>query len=328
MSLFAEVPIKALPLERPLQYAHSALNLARLRKASESVCSSLTKRLQKHCSALKLNPQYIEAANFSHFAAKVYNIGVATEPGQDRLGIFVATLALFVFEFDDHFDKPCGTPENVSRLSMEMRILLRALSRHGLAGLQGVLDDWPTGAFGREAYLWLLKEAEDLRKGAAELMHYSFLDYCFGVESEILEWAPDAYRGDTTAWNLDRYSEVRKRSVGVTITLVAPLYIINKWTKKEHFATCNDLLYNAALIGALANDVLGMKRDQEESQSLGMTALKIVSASEAAQYHNEKVECLKKDILDLDGDTRRLMEEVEVINVAQFLWQCNARRYN
>ena len=49
---------------------------------------------------------------------------------------------------------------------MEMRGILKALSRHSLGGLQGVLDDWPTAVPCKEAYLWLLQEAEGLRKGA------------------------------------------------------------------------------------------------------------------------------------------------------------------
>ena len=84
-----------------------------------------------------------------------------------------------------------------------MRAVQRALSKHGLSGLQGNIDDWPTAVPYKEAYCWLLREAEDLRRGAAELVHYTFLDYCFGVEMEITEWAPDMYQHDTSSWNLD-----------------------------------------------------------------------------------------------------------------------------
>ena len=36
---------------------------------------------------------------------------------------------------------------------------------------------------------------------------------------------------------------------------------------------------------------------------------------------------LRKDILELDGDTRRFMEEIEISAVGVFLWQCNCKRY-
>ena len=99
---------------------------------------------------------------------------------------------------------PYNTPENVSRLSKEMRTLLRALTKHGLSGLQGDLNEWPTTVPLKEAYLWLLREAEDVRKGTAELVHHTFLDYCFGVETEVTEWAPDVYQNNTSAWNLSK----------------------------------------------------------------------------------------------------------------------------
>ena len=76
---------------------------------------------------------------------------------------------------------------------MEIKTFLRALSRHGLSGFQGNLDDRPTSLPFREPYLWLLREAEDLSEGAAELIHYTFVDYCLGLEMEVTEWAPDLY---------------------------------------------------------------------------------------------------------------------------------------
>ena len=328
MSQFVEVPIKSLVLQHPLRYARSALDSAKLRISS--VSSSLKDKLQNHCSALKLDPRYIEQLNIADYVAKTNNLGVeyhATEE-EDRQWIFAATLGIFLFEFDDHFDKPSNTPENVSRLSTEMRAVQRALSRHGLGGLQGNLDDWPTAVPYREAYCWLLREAEDLRRGAAELVHYTFLDYCFGVEMEITEWAPDVYQHDTSSWNLDRCNEVRKRSGGVPFALVGPLYIVNKWITKEHFTACNDLLYDAAIMITLANDLLGKKKDlQTENDSISIKTIKIATASEIAHHHNEKVECLRKDILHLDGDIRRLMEEWEVTVAGLFLWQYNSRRY-
>lgn len=80
-------------------------------------------------------------------------------------------------------------------------------------------------------------------RGAAELLHSSFIDYCLGVQVEITEWAPDAHQRDMSSWNLDRCNEVHKRSGGAPFAFVAPLYIANKWTKKEHFTTCIDLIY-------------------------------------------------------------------------------------
>lgn len=328
MSLFTEDPIKTLALDHPLQYAHSLIDSANLRKTS--ISSSLKDKLRRHFSALKLNPQYIDELNVSDCVAKIYNIGIECDPTeeQDRLWIYASTLVVILFQFDDHFDKSYNIPENLSRISMEMRTLLRALSRHGLSGLQGDLDDWPTTVPCREAYLWLLREADSLRNGAAELTHYTFLDYCFGVEMEIMDWAPDVYRGDTVAWSLKRYDDVRKRSAGVAFAMAGPLYIANKWITKEHVTSCNDLLYDASVIAGLANDILGMKKDQEkESEAITITAIKIASANEIAQQHNEKAESFRKDIQALEGDARRFMEEMEVGVVGLFLWQLNARRY-
>ena len=322
MSQFVEVPLKSLVLQHPLRYARSALNAAKLRNSS--VSPSLKDKFEKHCSALDLDPR---SADIGYFVAKVNNIGVEYHPAeeQDRLWIFAATLFTFLMQFDGHFDKPSCTPENVSRLSMEIKTLLRALSRHGLSGFQGNLDDWPTSLPFREPYLWLLKEAEDLRKGAAELLHYTFVDYCLGLEMEVTEWAPDLYRNDTSSWNLDRCYESRKRSRGQTVDLVAPFYIANKWTKKEHFAACIDLFYDVAIITTLANDLLGEKEDLE-TDHIGMTTLKIAKRSKIAQLHNEKVECLRNDISSLHGDIRRLMEEIEVTTVAAFLWECTRNK--
>ena len=191
MSQFTEVPVKALALQHPLKYANSPLSAAKLREAS--VSSSLISRLENHLSALKVSLKYIGGVNITDFVAKAYNIGIecpSTED-KDRLWIFSATFTIFLFEFDDHFDEPSITPENVARLSMEMRVILRALSGHGLGGLQGGLDDWPTAVPCKKAYLWLLREGEGLRNSAAELIHSTFIDYCLGIESELVEWAPD-----------------------------------------------------------------------------------------------------------------------------------------
>ena len=322
MSQFTEVPVKAMALQHHLKYANSSLSAAKLREAS--VSSSLISRLENHLSALKVNPKYVEEVNIADFVAKAYNIGIecpSTED-QDRLWIFSATFIISFLKFDDHFDEPISTPENVARLSMEMGVILRALSRHSLSGLQGDLDDWPTAVPFKEAYLWLLREGEGLKKGAAELIHSMFLDYCLGVESEIVEWAPDLHRGDMTAWNLDRCIEVRKRSGAFGLV---PLFVINKWITRKHYSACNNLLYDEASIVVLANDVLGVV--ERESQSIGMQTTKIVNADELVQCHNEKVECLRKDIKELDRDTRRFMEEMEITTVGVFLWQCNCKRY-
>ena len=321
MSQFTEVPVKALALQHPLKYANSPLSSAKSREAS--VNSSLISRLENHLSTLKVNLKYIKRLNITDFVAKTYNIGIeypSTED-QDRLWIFSATFAISLFEFDDHFDEPIGTPEIVARLSMEMRVILRALSRHTLDGLQGDLDEWPTAVPCKEAYLWLLREGESLRSGAAELIHSTFIDSCLGVEVELVEWAPDLHRGDMTAWNLDRCYETRKRSAGAVLSMV-PLFVINKWMTRKHYSTCNNLLYDIAIIIALGNDVMA-----GESQSIGMEPTKIVSADKLVQCHNEKVECLRKDIEELDRDTRSFMEEMETSAVGLFVWECNCRRY-
>ena len=325
MSQFVEVHIKSLLLQHPLRYAHSALNLAKLRNSS--VSSSLKDKFEQHCAALELNPRSLTDIGYSDFVAKINNIGVKYHPAeeQDRLWIFAATLFTFLMQFDGHFDKPSITPENISRLTMEIKAILRALSRHGLSGFQRNLDDWPTSLPFREPYLWLLREAEDLRKGAAELVHYTFLDYCLGLEMEVTEWAPDVYRHDISSWSLARCYEARKRSRGQTVDLVAPLYIANKWTKKEHFTACIDLFYDVAIITTLANDLLGEKEDLENDH-IGMTTLKVANKSKIVQVHNEKVEGLRNDILGLDGDIRRLMEEVEVTTAAAFLCECTRKK--
>ena len=323
MSLFAEIHLirkgQASPFEYPLQYARSTVISAKRRNAA-SVSSSLQGRVLNHCSVLHLKPPPGEL-NFTDFIAKVYNIGIE----DPQLWIYAATHCLFFMEFDEHFDGACNTPDNVSRLSMELSALIRALSRHGLGGLRGDLDDWPTGVPGREAYLWLQKETEALRIGAGEMSHYGFLDYCLGIESEIVEWAPDIYQGNTTKWDIDRCMEIRKRSAGVRYLLV-PLYVANTWMRKEHVDACNDLLYDVAVIGGLANDVMWIKHGEENE--MGIQTLKIASRGEVIQYHNDRVRCLRKAILDLDGDTRSFMEEVEVSIEGVLLWECNAQRYD
>ena len=322
MSQFTEFPLKALALQHPLKFASSPLSAVKLREAS--VSSSLISRLENHLSALKVNPECIESLNIADFVAKAYNIECPSTEDLDRLWIICATFIITLFEFDDHFDDPISTPENVARLSMEVRAILRALSRHSLVGLQGDLDDWPAAVPCKEAYLWLLQEGEDLKNGAAELIHNMFSDYCLGVESELMEWALDLHRGDMTAWNLDRCVEVRKRSAGGGFTM-AVLFVINKWMTQKHFSACQDLIYDVGSIIALGNDALGLER---ESQSIGLQPTKIVSADEVVQCHNEKVECLRKDIEGLDGDTRRFMEEVEISTVGIFVWQRNCKRYD
>ena len=320
MSQFVEVSVKSLVLQHPLRYARWALNAAKLRNSSAS--PSLKDKFEKHCSALDLRPVPV-----ADIIAKASNIGVGYHQAeeQDRLWILTGTLYVFLMEFDAHFDNPSCTPENISRLSMEIRAILRALSRHGLSGFQGNLDDWPTSLPFRKPYLWLLKEAEDLRKGAAELLHYTFVDFCLGLEMEVTEWAPDLYRNDTSSWNLDRCCEARKRSRGQAIYIVPSFYIGNKWTKKEHFTACIDLIYDTAIITTLAGDLLGEKEDLE-TDHIGMTTLKIAKRSKIAQLHNEKVECLRNDISSLHGDIRRLMEEVEVTMASTFLWECTRKK--
>ena len=156
--------------------------------------------------------------------------------------------------------------------------------------LSGDLAEWPTAVPLKEAYLWLLREAEVLRNGTAELIHQTFLDYCFGVESELLklEWAPDVYQGDTSAWDFCQYNEIRKHLGGTIFALTAPLYVTKKWLKKETFTSCRDLLYDEAIECVLANNIVGIKTKQLDSPAIGMTALKIASANEIAQYHNRR----------------------------------------
>ena len=85
------------------------------------------------------------------------------------------------------------------------------------------------------------------RSSWAHSLHICGLLY-LGLEMEVTEWAPDLYWKDTSSWNLDRCYEARKHSRGQTVDLVAPFYIANKWTKKEHFNACIDLFYDVAII--------------------------------------------------------------------------------
>ena len=66
----------------------------------------------------------------------------------------------------------------------------------------------------------------------------------------------------------------------------------------------------------------------KEYHCIGMETSIIVSADEIVQCHNEKVESLRKDILELNGDTRRFMVEMETSAVGFFLWECNCKRYS
>nr|WDE20681.1 terpene synthase-like protein uBuTS-8 [Bubarida sp. uBuTS-8] len=328
LSTFAKIPVPELELEHQMHYADSIVSVTKLREPS--VSKELKSRLHRRVLELRLNPQNIEILNSYDFVAKVCTFGVSnhstTCSHQNRWWIFASISVIFLFEFDDQFDKPLLlSPENIASLSKKMRGVLRSLSGHKLSGLQGNLEDWPAEVVGKEAYLWLLREAEDLREGAAELVQDLFVDYCYGTEEEIIEWQPDAYRGDYTAWNLDRYNEVRKRSAGLTFVSVGPLFVAHKWIQKKHVVTCTDLLYEATIVIALANDILGVNRDRDDR--LCVTSLKLSSCSEVVQYHNELVEVLHKKVLELEGNTRRFMEEVEASVVGLFLWQCRSKRY-
>ena len=329
LSVFAKIPVPALKLEYPLHYPDSAVSLAKVREPSLS--EELKSRLHRHALNLKLDPKYIDHLNVHDFVAKVHNFGVSNypTPDQNRRWLFASTLVLLIFQFDDHFDTAIRfTPDHIARVSKDMRDVLRSLSRHNLSGLQKSLEDWPAEVPCKEAYLWLLKEGEDLREGTAQLIHDTFVDYCYGTEVEIIEWQSDMQRGDLTAWNLDRYSEVRKRSIGVQFTVLGPLFATHKWIQKEHIATCTDLVYDAAIVVALANDIAGMNRDHADNQAFDITALKIVaSSSKVVRYHNEKVEVLHKKVMELECNTWRFMEQVEACVVGLFLWHLNAARY-
>ena len=325
-SMFVKIPVPALELEHEMHYADSIVSVTKLREPS--VSRELKSKLHHQVLDLKLNPQSIDILNSYDFVAKVCNLGVSNHPtnDQNRWWIFASISVIFLFAFDDQFDKPqLLSSENIARLSKKMRGVLRSLSRHKLSGLQGSLEDWPAGVLGKEAYLWLLREAEDLREGAAELVQDLFVDYCYGTEEEIIEWQPDAYRGDFTAWDLDRYIEVRKRSAGLTFVSVGPLFVAHKWIQKEHVRACTDHLYDATILVGLANDVLGVNRDRGDRTCV--TSLKLSSCSEVVQYHNELVEVLHKKVLELEGNTMHFMEEVEASVVGLFLWQCDSKRY-
>nr|WDE20677.1 germacrene D synthase uBuTS-2 [Bubarida sp. uBuTS-2] len=324
LSVFAKIPVPTLELEHPMHYVDSTVSVAKVRISS--VSAGLNNRLYRRVLDLKLNPEYINHMDINDFVAKACNLGLPT-PDQERLWIFTSVNALFIFEFDDHFDKPLLiAPEYVARRSKQMRAVLRSLSSHKLSGLQGSLEDWPAEVPCKEAYLWLLREAEDLRKGAAELLHDVFIDFCNGVEEEVIQWQSDAHRGDFTGWNLDRYKEARKRSVGYIFTPVVPLFIINKWIQKDYFTTCIDLLYEAAIIVALANDILGIPRDHGDDGT--MTVLRVITSQDkVVEVHNEMVEVLHKKVLELECNKRRFMEEMEAAAVGLFLWQLDSNRY-
>nr|WDE20679.1 sesquiterpene synthase uBuTS-4 [Bubarida sp. uBuTS-4] len=326
LSVFAKIPVPTLELEQPVHYVDSAVSVVKFREPL--VSGDVKRKLHRHVLDLKLNPEYIQHLGIYDLVAKVYNLGVSNHPlNQYRLWLLVSTLEILIFEFDDYFDKSLlRTPENIAKLSKEMRGVLRSLSRHNLSGLQGSLEDWPAEVPCKQAYLWHLREAEDLREGTAQLIHDTFVDYCYGVEVEVTEWQSDVNKGDLTAWNLDRYNDARKHSVGLAYAIVGPLYIANKWLQKEHIITCTDLVYDASILTVLGNDILGMNRDRGDSGT--MTSLKLLaSSSEVVQYHNELVEVLHKKVIELECNTRHYMEEVEAAVVAFFLWQSRAERY-
>ena len=324
LSVFTKIPIPTMKLEPPMHYADSTVSVANLRESL--VSEKLNNRLHRLVLDLKLNPQYIDHMNINDFVAKACNLGAPT-PDQDWLWLFTSVHGIFIFEFDDHFDKPRQiAPECVAKRAKEMRAVLRSLGSHKLSGLQGSLEHWPSEVPCKEAYLWLLRKAEELREGAAELLHDVFIDFCNGVEEEIIQWQSDAYRGDFTAWNLDHYKEARKRSVGYIYSPVVPLFIINKWIQKEYFTTCIDLLYEAAIIVALANDILGIPRDHGDDGT--MTVLRIItSLNDVIKVHNEMVEELHKKVLELECNAMYFMEEMEAGMVGLFLWQLNSNRY-
>ena len=154
----------------------------------------------------------------------------------------------------------------------------------------------------------------------------AFKESCNGVEEEVIQWQSDAYRGDFTAWNLDHYKKAHKRSVGYIYSPVVPLFIINKWIQKEYFTTCIDLLYEAAIIDALANDILGIPRDHGDDGT--MTVLRIItSLNDVVKVHNEMVEELHKKVLELECNAMYFIEEMEAGMVGLFLWQLNSNRY-
>ena len=156
LSVFAKIPVPAVELEHPLHYADSAVSVATLRKSL--VSGELKSRLHRQLLDLKLNPQCTNRLSAYDFIAKGCNLGVSKHPTLDeiRLWIFASINFIFIFEFDDHFDKPLYlTPENIARASKELRDVLRSLSRHKLIRglLCGSLEDWPTEVLGKEAYL-------------------------------------------------------------------------------------------------------------------------------------------------------------------------------
>ena len=121
MSLFVNFLVKSVHLEQPLQYPSSALSLANLRKGINNPV--LKQKLQHRCLALNLNPQYIDVANVSDYVAKTNNIGVENDI-QDPVEtqwIFATTFIIFMLELDDHFDTPCCSLDNISKLSTEKR---------------------------------------------------------------------------------------------------------------------------------------------------------------------------------------------------------------
>ena len=88
-----------------------------------------------------------------------------------------------------------------------------------------------------------------------------------------------------------------------------------------------DLVDDCSLITGLHNDVLGHKKDDMEAKSAGAKATKIASQSDVALHHNDVVKRLKQDVLELQGDTRRFMEEVEVATAGLAVWHLNCKRY-
>ena len=109
-----------------MHYAEATISVAKLRESL--VSEKLNSRLHRLVLDLKLNPQYIDHMGINDFVAKACNLGAPT-PDQDWLWLFTSVHGVFIFEFDDHFDKPRQiTPECVAKRA-KSPIYTRPLNR-------------------------------------------------------------------------------------------------------------------------------------------------------------------------------------------------------
>ena len=87
----------------PTLYASSVIDQAKLRNSS--VSSSLTSKLENHCSALKIGSWYIKELNIVDYLAKTCNLGIEYTVTTKHLPVSVRWPLWYTYS---------NTPENIS----------------------------------------------------------------------------------------------------------------------------------------------------------------------------------------------------------------------